>query len=107
VRLFNIILSYVTDVLNTEFKHDGAIMNDERMRKFLAFCLNDIKVPGFPVVKTLSEYARVIATIIWTVSGFHSMTFCAEAIDSYIPFRPTCVQRPFPLDASSKDIPFA
>jgi hypothetical protein len=107
VRLFHIILDYVTDILKSEFKHDGAIMNDEKMRKFLSFCTNDAKIPRFPAVKTLSEYARVLATLIWNVSGYHAMSFSIEYIDSYVPFRPPCVQRPFPLDASSKDIPFA
>jgi hypothetical protein len=107
VRLFNIILEYATNVLNTEFAHGDALLSDDLMQQFLSFCVKDARVPGFPEVKSLQDYARVLATIIWNVSAYHAISFSIEHIDSYIPFRPPCVQAAFPLQPSTTDISFA
>jgi len=41
VRLFHILLDYTTNVLQTEFTHAESILTDDKMAKFLSFCVND------------------------------------------------------------------
>lgn len=49
-------------------------------------------VKGFPKeVKDIGTMARVLAIIIWTLTGYHSMSFAVEHIDAYIPFRSPCL----------------
>ena len=41
------------------------------------------------------------------MSGYHALSFTIEHVDSYIPFRSPCMQRPFPLEETKEDIPFS
>lgn len=107
VRLFNIMLEYTTNVLHTQFASNEALQSDAQMKEYLNFCTNEAKIKGFPEVHTREDYARVLATLIWNVTAYHSLSFTIENIDSYIPFRSPCVQKPFPMEESTEDVPFS
>lgn len=69
------------------------------MIKFMEYCRNVADIKGFPEkINTIKELARITAIMIWTLTGYHSISFAIEFIDTYIPFRPPCMQRPFPID---------
>jgi len=75
------------------------------MTKFVQYCNTTANIKGFPEkVTTIKEMARLTAIMIWTLTGYHSISFAVEFIDSYLPFRPPCMQRPFPIDLTT-DVP--
>jgi hypothetical protein len=77
------------------------------MRSFTEYCVKEAKIPGFPTeVRTIEEMSRILATLIWTLTAYHNLSFAIEHIDCYIPFRPACIQKPFPIQ-DDKDVPLS
>jgi hypothetical protein len=107
IALFDIIMDYTRTTLTAVYGNEEGFLKDVRMKNFIEFCQTTAKIPGFPtVVKTIEEMARVLATLIWTLTAYHNLSFAIEHLDCFIPFRPACVQKPFPIQDTT-DVPLS
>ena len=97
------------EIFETAYGNDfDKFMADTLQQDFIKFCREEAEIKGFPTeFKNIKEFARFCAIIVWTTTGYHSLSFAVEFIDSYVPFKPACMERPFPMEVKTKDLPIS
>ena len=96
--VYSIIEKSFAKIVDLHYKDDKAVSLDPAMQQ-LAEEIN--KIPRMNNnLQTKKDLVRFGATLWWICTGYHSVSFSVENYEAYIPFRPTLLTKPMPLDVA-------
>ena len=83
-------------IVDLHYKDDKAVASDPALQQ-LAAEINTLPRMNNNLA-TKKDLVRFGTTLWWVCTGYHSISFSVENYEAYIPFRPTLLTKPMPLD---------